>query len=69
MAHRSDPVLTNRPHSPASPADELAASCAASDLKAFAGSGFDVDCVQVYAFRKGKLVAVWTAIAPKPEAG
>lgn len=50
---------------PPSPADELAAACAGTDLKAFADSGFDVDCVQVYAFRKGRMVAGWTAIAKR----
>lgn len=66
MAHRPDPAATLT-KAPASPADELASSCASTDLKAFADSGFDVDCVQVYAFRNGRMVAGWTAIAAKRE--
>lgn len=61
----SSQATVRPPAPPASPADELASSCASTDLKAFTDSGFDVDCVQVYAFRNGKMVAGWTAIAAK----
>lgn len=64
MAHQPDPTVTLH-QAPPSPADDLAASCASTGLKAFTDSGFDVDCVQVYAFRRGKLVAGWTALGAK----
>jgi hypothetical protein len=66
MAGASDAIAALT-RAPSSPADELAATCASTDLKAFADSGFDVDCVQVYAFRNGQMVAGWTAIARKRE--
>lgn len=64
MAQRPDTIV-RPPATPPSPADDLASACAAADLKAFTDSGFDVDCVQVYAFRNGRMVAGWTAIAKR----